>query len=81
MLQRQAPKEQHLAHPNLTTGFDFDHVETTNVVFMTREVLDGVGLALHICRNIHSTGLPYADATVLIEQIGSGLATALRRGV
>jgi serine/threonine protein kinase len=77
-LQRESRKAQDLAHPNITTVFDFDR--DGGNVFMTMEYMDGEPLDLFIKRHA-SRGLPPDRAIPLITDMSRGLAYAHDRGI
>ena len=80
-LQREASRQQKLAHPNIATIYDFDRVGGANTpVFITMEFLDGVELKDYIKRKIRPQGgLPFAEAYDIIKQLGAGLIYAHER--
>jgi serine/threonine protein kinase len=77
-LQRESRKAQDLAHPNITTVFDFDR--DGGNVFMTMEYMDGEPLDVFIKRHA-SRGLPPDRAIPLITDMSRGLAYAHDRGI
>jgi hypothetical protein len=77
-LQREASKQQRLAHPNIATVYDFDRDGET--VYMTMEAMDGVPLDEFI-RDLPAEGLPEEAVMVLIRDLCEGLAYAHRAGL
>ncbi len=77
-LQREASRQQKLAHPNIATIYDFDRVGGPNTpVFITMELMEGMELKDYIRRNIRPAGgLPFQEAYKIISQLGSGLIYA-----
>ena len=80
-LQREASRQQKLAHPNIATIYDFDRVGGPNTpVFITMEFLDGLELKDYIKKKIRAKGgLPFAEAYEIIKQLGAGLIYAHER--
>ena len=80
-LQREASRQQKLAHPNIATIYDFDRVGGPNTpIFITMEFLDGVEIKDYIKRKIRAKGgLPFAEAYDIIKQLGAGLIYAHER--
>jgi serine/threonine protein kinase len=76
-LQREARKAQTLAHPNITTVYDFDRDDAT--VFLTMEVLDGDPLNTLIEK--HPQGLQRAEAMPIIRGLCLGLAYAHNKSI
>ena len=76
-LQREAHKAQTLAHPNITTVFDFDRDDAT--VFITMEVLDGDPLDRVIENN--PQGIDKARAMTIIRGLCLGLAYAHNKNI
>ena len=76
-LQREARKAQTLAHPNITTVYDFDRDGAT--VFMTMEVLDGNPLNTVIAN--HPQGLERPRAMTIIRGLCLGLAYAHNKNI
>lgn len=77
-LQREASKQQRLAHPNIATVYDFDRDGET--IYMTMEAMDGVPLDEFI-RDLPAEGLAEEEAMVLIRDLCEGLAYAHRAGL
>jgi serine/threonine protein kinase len=76
-LQREARKAQTLAHPNITTVYDFDRDDA--IVFITMEVLEGNPLDKVISAN--PTGMDRARAMVIIRGLCLGLAYAHNKNI
>ena len=76
-LQREARKAQTLAHPNITTVYDFDRDDAT--VFITMEVLEGNPLNRVIESNPHGLGRP--RAMTIIRGLCLGLAYAHNKNI
>jgi tRNA A-37 threonylcarbamoyl transferase component Bud32 len=76
-LQREARKAQTLAHPNITTVYDFDRDDER--VYMTMEVLDGQSLDQVIREN--PQGLDKARALKIIRGLCLGLAYAHNKNI
>ncbi len=76
-LQREARKAQTLAHPNITTVYDFDRDGAT--VFITMEVLQGDPLNRVIEK--HPQGLEKVRALGIIRGLCLGLAYAHNRNI
>lgn len=71
-LQRESRKSQALAHPNIITVYDFDR--DGEIVYMTMEELDGVGLDHHIKTN--PTGVTPSTGKKIVESLGQALSYA-----
>lgn len=72
-LQREASRQQKLAHPNIATVYDFDRTED-GTFFLTMELLQGQPLNRYIRKVVKpQKGLPFEQAFPMIE----GLANAL----
>ncbi|MCC7411220.1 MAG: SUMF1/EgtB/PvdO family nonheme iron enzyme [Gammaproteobacteria bacterium] len=79
-LQREASRQQKLAHPNIATVYDFDRTGST--VFITMELMEGTPLNVFIKKNAKSKGgLPFAEAWPIIEGLGRGLTYAHERSM
>jgi serine/threonine protein kinase len=76
-LQREARKAQTLAHPNITTVYDFDRDDAT--VFITMEVLEGDPLNRVIESN--PEGLSRPRALTIIRGLCLGLAYAHNKSI
>jgi serine/threonine protein kinase len=77
-LQREARKAQSLAHPNVTTVFDFDR--DADRVFMSMELLRGRSLDV-ILREVSGQGIGREAALPIIRGVAEGLAYAHRKGI
>lgn len=74
-LQREASRQQKLAHPNIATVYDFDRSEGT--IFLTMEYLDGQPLNSYLRREVRPRGgLPFAEAFPIIHGLGQALGYA-----
>jgi serine/threonine protein kinase len=76
-LQREARKAQTLAHPNITTVYDFDRDDA--IVFITMEVLEGAPLDKVIAAN--PQGMTKARAMQVIRGLCLGLAYAHNKNI
>ena len=76
-LQREARKAQGLAHPNITTVYDFDR--DGDLVYITMEEMTGQPLDLLIAET--PGGLPVRRVREIIGDAARGLAHAHARGV
>jgi hypothetical protein len=76
-LQREARKAQTLAHPNITTVFDFDR--DGDMVYMTMEVLDGKPLNALI--EAHPDGVEKSRALFILRGLCLGLAYAHNKNI
>ena len=77
-LQRETSKAQKLAHPNISTVFDFDRHEET--VYMTMELLEGTPLDTFIKR-MPEGGLEIEQALGIVQDLGAGLGYAHSQGL
>lgn len=82
-LQREASRQQKLAHPNIVTVYDFDRIGMTGTqVFITMELLIGKPLDSFIRKVVRPRGgLPFAEALPIIKQLGASLSYAHQRNV
>ncbi len=79
-LQREASRQQRLAHPNIATVFDFDRSGGT--MFITMELLEGRTLDRFIRSEVRPRGgLPPDRAMPIIEQMCAALCHAHQRGI
>ncbi len=79
-LQREASRQQRLAHPNIATVFDFDRSGGT--MFITMELLEGRTLDRFIRSEVRPRGgLPPDQAMPIIEQMCAALCHAHQRGI
>jgi hypothetical protein len=76
-LQREARKAQTLAHPNITTVFDFDR--DGDMVYMTMEVLEGKPLNALI--EAHPDGIEKSRALFILRGLCLGLAYAHNKNI
>ncbi|HEX6928461.1 MAG TPA: bifunctional serine/threonine-protein kinase/formylglycine-generating enzyme family protein [Gammaproteobacteria bacterium] len=77
-LQRESSKAQKLAHPNITTVYDFDRDGAT--VYLTMELMEGEELAKYI-KKLPAGGLPTDEALGIIKQLCDGLEYAHARNL
>jgi serine/threonine protein kinase len=80
VLQREASRQQRLAHPNIVTVYDFDR--TGDIVFISMELLEGTPLDEYLKSHARPrSGLPLRDALPLIEGMCAALTHAHERGI
>ena len=77
-LQREASRQQKLAHPNIATIYDFDRVGGPNTpVYITMELMEGMELKDFIKKKVRPRGgLPFDEAFEIVKQLGAGLTYA-----
>lgn len=82
-LQREASRQQKLAHPNIVTVYDFDRIGMTGTqVFITMELLVGRPLDSFIRKEVRPRGgLPFEEAFPIIKQLGASLSYAHQRNI
>jgi len=82
-LQREASRQQKLAHPNIATVYDFDRIGMTGTqVFITMELLVGKPLDSFIRKVVRPKGgLPFEEALPIIKQLGASLSYAHQRNI
>jgi len=82
-LQREASRQQKLAHPNIVTVYDFDRIGMTGTqVFITMELLIGKPLDSFIRKVVRPRGgLPFDEAFAIIKQLGASLSYAHQRNI
>ncbi len=79
-LQREASRQQKLAHPNIATVYDFDR--TGETVFITMELLEGTPLNTFIKKEVRpKKGLPFEQAFPMIKGLGQALIYAHERHI
>ncbi|MEC9403206.1 MAG: serine/threonine-protein kinase, partial [Pseudomonadota bacterium] len=78
LLEAEARKSQALAHPNITTVYDFDRDKAD--VFIVMEQLNGVGLDRRIGRALGKP-LPLGECARVLRGTCAGLSHAHSRGV
>ena len=78
-LQRETSKAQKLAHPNISTVYDFDRHKGT--VYMTMELLNGEPLDEFIKDKMPKDGLPEKLALSIVKGLGDGLEYAHEQGL
>ena len=76
-LQREARKAQALAHPAITTVYDFDR--DADMVYITMEMLDGQPLDEVIAE--HPNGMPKKEVLPLVRGLCLGLAYAHNKNI
>lgn len=80
VLQREASRQQRLAHPNIVTVYDFDR--TGDTIFISMELLEGTPLDEYLKTHARPrNGLPLKDALPLIEGMCAALTYAHERGI
>ncbi len=80
-LQREASRQQRLAHPNIATVYDFDRT-SGGTVFLTMELLEGQPLNVFIKNVVKPrNGLPFHEAFPMIQGLGSALVYAHERNI
>lgn len=79
MLQREASRQQRLAHPNIVTVYDFDR--TGDIIFISMELLEGTPLDVYLMSDGRERGVPYAEAIPLIEGMCAALMYAHEHGI
>jgi len=79
MLQREASRQQRLAHPNIVTVYDFDR--TSDTIFISMELLEGTPLDVYLMSDGREHGVPYAQALPLIEGMCAALMYAHEHGI
>ena len=79
MLQREASRQQRLAHPNVVTVYDFDR--TGDTIFISMELLEGTPLDVFLNSGGREHGVPYAEAIHLIEGMCAALMYAHEHGI
>jgi serine/threonine protein kinase len=79
MLQREASRQQRLAHPNIVTVYDFDR--TGDTIFISMEFLEGTPLDVFLNSEGRERGVPYEEAIQLIEGMCAGLMYAHEHGI
>jgi hypothetical protein len=79
-LQREASRQQKLAHPNIATVYDFDRSGGT--IFLTMEYLEGQPLNSYLRREVRPRGgLPFSEAFPIIRGLGQALGYAHERDI
>ena len=80
-LQREASRQQKLAHPNIATVYDFDRTGG-GTVFLTMEMLEGQPLNHYIKKDVRARGgLPFNEAFPMIQGLGNALVYAHERNI
>jgi serine/threonine protein kinase len=78
-LQRETVRAQSLAHPNITTVFEFYYEQGLNA-YMTMELLEGQPLD-NLLQNESFRTTPFARRWQIVRSIGAGLSYAHEKGV
>jgi TolB-like protein/Tfp pilus assembly protein PilF len=78
-LQRECSRAQSLSHPNIVHVFTFGCDEKTDTDYLTMELLRGESLERLIRE--HPSGLEWARAAPIIEQLCAGLSYAHAQGI
>ncbi|MGR8921066.1 MAG: serine/threonine-protein kinase, partial [Gammaproteobacteria bacterium] len=80
-LQREASRQQKLAHPNIATVYDFDQTED-GLAFLVMELLEGQALNDFIKKVVKPKGgLPFEEAFPMVEGLGNALVYAHERNI
>ena len=79
VLQREASRQQRLAHPNVATVYDFDR--TGDTFFISMELLEGTPLDAFMAETRGRGGVPWDQAQPLIEGMGAALTYAHEHGI
>ncbi len=80
-LQREASRQQKLAHPNIATVYDFDQTED-GLAFLVMELLEGEALNDFIKKTVKPKGgLPFTEAFPMVAGLGAALVYAHERNI
>lgn len=80
-LQREASRQQKLAHPNIATVYDFDQTED-GLAFLVMELLEGQALNDFIKKVVKpKSGLPFEQALPMVQGLGNALIYAHERNI
>ena len=80
-LQREASRQQKLAHPNIATVYDFDQTED-GLAFLVMELLEGQALNDFIKKVVRKKGgLPFEEALPMVQGLGAALVYAHERNI
>ncbi len=80
-LQREASRQQKLAHPNIATVYDFDQTED-GLAFLVMELLEGQPLNEFIKKVVRpKSGLPFSEALPMVQGLGAALVYAHERSI
>ncbi len=80
-LQREASRQQKLAHPNIATVYDFDQTED-GLAFLVMELLEGQPLNEFIKKVVRPKGgLPFSEALPMVQGLGAALVYAHERNI
>lgn len=82
-LQREASRQQKLAHPNIATVYDFDRIGRSGTqVFITMELMEGLPLNEFIRKKVRPRGgLPFEEALPIVQGLGAALMYAHQRNI
>ncbi len=80
IFQREARKSQNLSHHNIIKVFDFDRDDSTGVVFMTMELLEGEPLD-QLLNRTYPAALSKDKAMQIIKGMGSALEYAHQHNI
>jgi len=78
LMEAEARKSQTLAHPNITSVYDFDRDKAD--VFIVMELLKGIGLDRRLSQSL-SQPLPTGESARILKAMCEGLSHAHSRGV
>lgn len=78
MLQQECKKAQSLAHPNISTVYDFDRDEDN--VYMTMELLTGCSLQVYLKKHKYRQ-IAFEKTASILSEIVAGLDYAHRRNI
>ena len=80
-LQREARRQQKLAHPNIATVYDFDQT-ADGLAFLVMELLEGEALNDFIKKVVRQKGgLPFEEALPMVVGLGNALVYAHERNI
>lgn len=80
VLQREASRQQRLAHPNIATVYDFDR--TGDTFFFSMELLEGMPLDTFLASDARArSGMSWTEAQRLIDGMGAALTYAHEHGI
>ena len=80
-LQREASRQQKLAHPNIATVYDFDQTED-GLAFLVMELLEGQALNDFIKKIVRKKGgLSFEEALPMVQGLGAALVYAHERNI
>jgi serine/threonine protein kinase len=79
VLQREASRQQRLAHPNVATVYDFDR--TGGTIFISMELLEGVPFDVYLKTEVRGRGIDWMNARNLIKGMCAALTYAHEHGI